>query len=372
MKKILFIDRDGTLIKEPEDEQIDSFSKLEFLPGVFSCLNKISTETNYINVMISNQDGLGTSSFPEETFHPVQNFIINTLKLEGVEFEDIHIDRSFPHENLPTRKPGIGLLGKYFSSEYDLKNSFVIGDRWTDVALAKNLNCKAIYISGFGDESELDKRDLRKYCSLITNSWVEIYKFLKFAERKAEISRKTSETEIDLYLNLNGSGKKNIHTGIDFLDHMLEQITRHSSINLNIRATGDLHVDDHHLIEDVAIVLGEAFRQALGNKAGINRYGFFILPMDECLAQVAIDFSGRPSFVWNAEFKREKVGGMSTEMFEHFFKSFSDNAQCNLNIKAEGTIEHHKIEAIFKAFAKAVKNAIKITGSDIPSTKGII
>ncbi len=372
MKKILFIDRDGTIIKEPEDEQIDSFEKLQFLPGVITNLSEIAKKCDFTNVMISNQDGLGTDVFPENTFFPVQNFIVETLKDEGVVFEDIHIDRSFPKENSPTRKPETGLLTKYFSQEYDLENSFVIGDRWSDVELAKNLNCKAIFITGFSDETELDKRNLRKYCALITSNWNEIYKFLNTPTRNVEVYRKTNETEVYIEINPDGDGQADINTGLHFFDHMLEQIAKHGSIDLKIKAKGDLEVDEHHLIEDVGIVLGQAFKKSLSDKRGINRYGFFTLPMDESLAQTAIDFSGRAWLVWNAYFKREKVGDMPTEMFLHFFKSFSDNAECNLNITVSGENEHHKIEAVFKSFGKAIKQAVEISGNKILSTKGII
>ena len=372
MKKVLFIDRDGTLIAEPADEQIDSFAKLKFLPEVITNLSKLAKYSDFVNVMVTNQDGLGTPAFPENTFFPVQNFIVETLALEGIHFEDIHVDRSYPHENLPTRKPGIGMLTKYFSQEYDLKNSYVIGDRWTDVELAKNMGCKAIFIAGFNTEEELVKRNLLEYCALSAQNWTEIYDFLINSQRTAEIFRKTNETEIAVALNLNKCTNSVIKTGLKFFDHMLEQISKHAEISLNIRAIGDLEVDEHHLIEDLGISLGLAFRKALGNKKGMERYGFSILPMDECLAQVALDFSGRSYLVWDAKFKREHVGDFPCEMFEHFFKSFSENAGCNLNIRAKGKNEHHKIEAIFKAFAKSIKQAICITGTEIPSTKGVV
>lgn len=369
MKKVLFIDRDGTLIYEPDDFQIDSFDKLKFLPFVMSGLGKIARELDYELVMVSNQDGLGTESFPEETFYPVHNFIIQTLANEGIVFSEICIDSSFGHENKPTRKPQTGMLTKYFSDEYDLKNSFVIGDRETDIQLAKNLGSKAIFIKN----PHFEVHQTGETVLSIVEDWQEIYEFLKLPERKITHRRKTNETDITVELNLDGKGVAEIMTGIHFFDHMLEQIARHGSLDLKIVAHGDLHIDEHHTIEDVAITLGEAFWQALADKRGIERYGF-CLPMDDCLAQVAIDFGGRNWIVWEAEFKREKIGEMPTEMFFHFFKSFTDKALCNLNVKAEGTNEHHKIEAIFKAFAKAVKMAVRrdISSNSLPSTKGVL
>ncbi len=368
MKKILFIDRDGTLIFEPTDFQIDSFEKLKFLPGVFTWLGKIACELNYEFVMVTNQDGLGTDSFPENTFWPVQNFIIETLKAEGVVFSEICIDRSFEKDNSPNRKPNTGMLTGYLNGSYDLKNSYVIGDRITDIKLAKNLGAKAIFIKNY------DKVDgYEDQISLQCSNWKEIYDFLKLPDRKISQLRKTKETDISIKINLDGSGKSQISTGIAFFDHMLEQISKHGNIDLNINAKGDLHIDEHHTIEDVGITLGEAFLLALGDKRGIERYGF-CLPMDDCLAQVVLDFGGRNWIVWEAEFKREKIGEMPTEMFYHFFKSFSDASKCNLNIKAEGKNEHHKIEAIFKAFARALKIAIKrdINNMSLPSTKGLL
>jgi imidazoleglycerol-phosphate dehydratase/histidinol-phosphatase len=365
MKKVLFIDRDGTLIYEPEDFQVDDFRKLKFLPGVFTFLGKIARELDFELVMVTNQDGLGTDAFPEETFFPVQNFILQTLESEGIIFSEICIDRSFGHENKPTRKPQTGLLEKYFSDCYDLQNSFVIGDRETDVQLARNLGAKAIFIKN-------PNFDLAESDEVFTaGDWQEIYEFLKLPPRKISHQRKTKETEISVELNLDGTGKAEISTGILFFDHMLEQIARHGAIDLKIEAKGDLETDEHHTIEDVAITLGEAFSLALQDKRGMERYGF-CLPMDDCLAQVAVDFGGRNWIVWEADFRREMIGKMPTEMFFHFFKSFSDKALCNLNIKAEGTNEHHKIEAIFKAFAKAVKMAIQrdALSSALPSTKG--
>lgn len=363
MKKVLFIDRDGTLIIEPPvDFQVDSLDKLEFYPGVFSSLSKIANELDYELVMVTNQDGLGTSSFPEETFWPAQNKMLKAFENEGIKFSDILIDKSYPEENLPTRKPGTGLLAKYIHGNYDLANSYVIGDRSTDVELAKNLGSKAIYMGS----------DPSAAADLITQKWNEIYNYLKNVPRIGVVKRKTSETDIEIELNLDGSGKSKIETGIGFFDHMLEQISKHGNLDLTVKVKGDLHIDEHHTIEDVALALGTAFSEALGSKKGIERYGF-LLPMDDCLAQVAIDFGGRPWLVWEAEFKREKVGELPTEMFKHFFKSFSDNAKCNLNIKAEGENEHHKIEAIFKSFAKAIKMAIgKTNNFSVPSTKGTL
>jgi imidazoleglycerol-phosphate dehydratase/histidinol-phosphatase len=363
MVKLLFIDRDGTIIIEPPDEQIDSLEKLEFYPGVIVNLSKIALELDYQLVMVTNQDGLGTDSFPEESFWPPHNKMIKTLEGEGIIFDDVLIDRTFPSENAPTRKPNTGLLTTYLRGDYDLENSFVIGDRISDIQLAQNLGAKAIYIS---DKTNSD-------AELTTPNWEEIYEFLRFSKRIAEVSRNTSETKIWIRLNLDGNGQSKVETGLGFFNHMLSQIAKHSGCDLIIQVKGDLHVDEHHTIEDTALALGEAFNIALGNKRGIERYGF-LLPMDDSLAQVAIDFSGRNWLIWEVEFKREKVGEMPTEMFYHFFKSFSDAAKCNINIKATGENEHHKIEAIFKAVAKAIKIAIKRGAgkSDIPSTKGTL
>ncbi|KOS05703.1 imidazoleglycerol-phosphate dehydratase [Flavobacterium akiainvivens] len=362
MKKVLFIDRDGTLVIEPPvDLQLDSLEKLEFYPGVFGGLSKIARELDYELVMVTNQDGLGTDSFPEDTFWPAQNKILKAFENEGVKFADILVDRSFESQNLPTRKPGIGMLTHYLKGGYDLANSYVIGDRPTDVKLAQNLGCQSVFI---GAECE--------GATLCTTSWEAIYRYLKQQPRTATVNRKTNETAIAITVNLDGTGQSSIDTGLGFFDHMLDQLARHGGIDLNIKVKGDLHIDEHHTIEDTALALGEAFLQALGSKKGIERYGF-LLPMDDCLAQVAIDFGGRPWLVWDADFKRESIGGLPTEMFLHFFKSFSDTAKCNLNIKAEGTNEHHKIEAIFKAFAKAIKMAVTQTGNyAIPSTKGVL
>lgn len=377
MKKILFIDRDGTLIKEPADEQTDSFEKLQFYPKVFQGLSKIAKELDFELVLVTNQDGLGTEAYPENTFWPVHNFVMNTLKEEGIEFAEEIIDRTFAKDNQPTRKPNTGLLTKYFSKGYDLKNSFVIGDRLTDVELAKNLGAQGIYINdetNLGtDEITVKREELDDFIALESNDWNTIYEFLKLEERSASIERNTNETQIKIEVNLDGTGKSTIDTGIAFFDHMLDQIARHGQMDLNIQVKGDLEVDEHHTIEDTAIALGEVFYKALGNKLGIERYGF-CLPMDDCLAQVAIDFGGRNWLVWEADFKREMIGKMPTEMFYHFFKSFTDGAKCNLNIKAEGTNEHHKIEAIFKAFAKAIKVAVKrdVEKMVLPSTKGVL
>jgi len=360
MKKVLFIDRDGTILVEPEDEQVDSFEKLTFLPGAISCLSKIAKETDFELVMVTNQDGLSTESFPEDNFWPVQNKMLEILKGEGVVFTKIFIDRTTPSQKAPTRKPGTAMLVNYLASGIDLNSSFVIGDRMTDIDLAKNLGCKAIYISGENNpEAELTTKD-----------WNDIYKYLKQIPRTAKTHRKTSETEIQIELNLDGSGKSSIDTGIGFFDHMLEQIARHGNLDLYVKMKGDLQIDEHHTIEDVAIALGDTLLKALGGKKGIERYSF-VLPMDDCLAQVALDFGGRPWLVWEVVFLREKIGEVPTELFFHFFKSFSDSAKCNLNINAKGQNEHHKIEAIFKAFAKAIKLAVKQTDNfNLPTTKG--
>ncbi|PWJ97303.1 imidazoleglycerol-phosphate dehydratase [Flavobacterium araucananum] len=378
MKKVLFIDRDGTIVLEPENYQLDALEKVEFYPKAFQYLAKIANELDYELAMVTNQDGLGTDSFPEDTFWPTQNFILRAFENEGVLFDDIFIDRSFPEDNAPTRKPRTGMLTKYLNNpDYDLANSFVLGDRLTDVELAKNLGAKAIFINdndGIGSNEIASKREeLDQTIILQTTSWKTIYEFLKLEARSASITRKTNETDIFIDLNLEGTGKSKIETGIAFFDHMLDQIARHGQMDLEILVKGDLEVDEHHTIEDTAIALGEVFAKALGNKLGIERYGF-CLPMDDCLAQVAIDFGGRNWLVWETEFKREMVGKMPTEMFYHFFKSFSDGAKANINIKAEGTNEHHKIEAIFKAFAKAIKVAVKRDTEKmiLPSTKGML
>ena len=378
MKKVLFIDRDGTLaIEPPVDYQLDSFKKLEFYPKVFQYLAKIAKELDFELVMVTNQDGLGTPSFPETTFWPVHNFLVKTFEKEGIIFTEQIIDRTFARDNAPTRKPNTGLLSHYISSSYDLENSFVIGDRMTDIELAKNLGAKGIFINNDNiegtDELTVTKDELENYIALETKDWSAIYEFLKAKDRTGSISRNTNETKIQIDLNLDGTGKSDISTGISFFDHMLDQIARHGQLDLVVNVKGDLEVDEHHTIEDTAIALGEVFAKTLGNKLGIERYGFY-LPMDDCLSQVAIDFGGRNWLVWEADFKREMVGKMPTEMFFHFFKSFTDGAKCNLNIKAEGTNEHHKIESIFKAFAKAIKMAVKrdIEKMILPSTKGVL
>lgn len=374
MKKVLFIDRDGTLIVEPPiDFQVDSLEKLEFTPGVFRNLYNIQKYLDFELVIVSNQDGLGTDLYPEHTFWPAHNMMLKAFDNEGISFSKIHIDPTMPEDNAPTRKPGTGMLTQYFNEEYDLANSYVIGDRFTDVELAKNLGSKAIFFVSKEREQELVAMNLRDYCVLTTNDWEEIFEFLSNIERTAIVQRETAETNIYVEIKLAGNGHCNISTGLRFFDHMLDQVGRHSGCDLTIQVKGDLDVDEHHTIEDTGIALGEAIRKALGNKRGIERYGY-CLPMDECLAQVALDFGGRPWMVWDAEFKREYVGDMPTEMFHHFFKSLSDAALCNLNIKAEGTNEHHKIEGIFKAFARALKMAIRKDPfqNALPSTKGTL
>jgi imidazoleglycerol-phosphate dehydratase/histidinol-phosphatase len=378
MKKVLFIDRDGTLaIEPPLDYQLDSFEKLEFYPKVFQYLAKIAKELDFELVMVTNQDGLGTPSFPEATFWPVHNFLVKTFEKEGIVFTEQIIDTTFARDNAPTRKPNTGLLSHYISSSYDLENSFVIGDRMTDIELAKNLGAKGIFINNDNiegtDELTVTEDELENYIALETKDWSAIYEFLKAKDRTGSISRNTNETKIQIDLNLDGTGTSDISTGISFFDHMLDQIARHGQLDLVVNVKGDLEVDEHHTIEDTAIALGEVFAKTLGNKLGIERYGFY-LPMDDCLSQVAIDFGGRNWLVWEADFKREMVGKMPTEMFFHFFKSFTDGARCNLNIKAEGTNEHHKIESIFKAFAKAIKMAVKrdVEKMILPSTKGVL
>jgi imidazoleglycerol-phosphate dehydratase/histidinol-phosphatase len=378
-QRILFIDRDGTIIKEaPPTYQIDSFDKLEFYPGMFTWLSRIVNEFDYEIVMPTNQDGLGTASFPEQNFWPVHNFILKNLKSEGINFKEVLIDKTFAKDNAPTRKPGMGMFTKYLNNPgYDLVNSYVIGDRITDVQLAKNLGCKAIWINNDpdlgGGEINDTVKSLRSIIELETTEWRKIYEFLKLGNRHVLHERNTNETKISLELNLDGSGKTDIKTGLNFFDHMLDQLGKHSGADLKIKVNGDLHIDEHHTIEDTAIALGEAFAKALGNKAGINRYGF-LLPMDDSLARVAIDFGGRSWFVWEANFSREKIGDVPTEMFYHFFKSFSDAAKCNLNIKVEGDNEHHKIESVFKALARSIKMAVKrdVENMQLPTTKGIL
>ncbi|MFM8740588.1 MAG: bifunctional histidinol-phosphatase/imidazoleglycerol-phosphate dehydratase HisB [Cytophagales bacterium] len=373
-KRVLFIDRDGTLIYEsPSDPQIDSLEKLAFIPGVFTWLGRIARELDFELVMVTNQDGLGTSNFPEDTFWPVQNLVMKTLRGEGIEFQSVHIDRSMPAENKPTRKPGTAMLTDFFDqTQYDLSRSFVIGDRLTDIELAHNLGAQGILLNDGSLKAKLQNQSYAFSCIGTVNSWREIFELVK-PKRAAFVQRKTNETNIQVEINLDGTGSSKIHTGLGFFDHMLEQLSRHGWIDLDIYVKGDLQIDEHHTIEDTALALGKAVLQALGEKRGIERYGF-TLPMDDCLAQVAIDFGGRPWLVWEAEFKREKIGEMPTEMFLHFFKSFSDTARCNLNIKAEGENEHHKIEAIFKAFAKAIKMAVRKDpfSNQLPTTKGTL
>jgi imidazoleglycerol-phosphate dehydratase/histidinol-phosphatase len=378
-KRILFIDRDGTLINEaPPTYQIDSFDKLEFYSRMFEFMGRIAREMDYELLMVTNQDGLGTKGFPEDTFWPVQRFIMQSLENEGIHFNEVYIDKSFPADNAPTRKPGTGMLTRYIENpEYDLANSFVIGDRITDVQLAKNLGCKAIWLNnepGLGGREVKDTmNELNEVVALETGEWSKIYEFLKLGLRRVVHERNTSETQIKIDLNVDGSGKAAIFTGLGFFDHMLEQIARHGKMDLTIRTNGDLHIDEHHTIEDTGIALGEAFAQALADKRGMERYGF-ALPMDEADAKVLIDFGGRNWIVWQAEFKREHIGEMPTEMFFHFFKSFSDAARCNLNIECRGENEHHKIEAIFKAFAKAIRMAVRRDplSNYLPSTKGVL
>ena len=380
MKKVLFIDRDGTLIKEaPPTYQLDSFSKLEFYPDMFLYMRKIAEELDYELVMVTNQDGLGTDIFPEESFWPVHNVVMTSLVNENIHFSKVLIDKTYPSDNAPTRKPGTGMLLEYLDNPaYDIANSFVIGDRITDIQLAKNLGCKGFWLnidSTLGAAEINDAVESLRKDTIVVESphWKDIYEYLKLPPRRVIHQRNTNETKITIDIDLDGTGKAAIQTGLGFFDHMLEQIAKHGNIDLAIECKGDLHIDEHHTIEDVGIALGEAITKALGNKIGIERYSF-VLPMDESLAQVALDFGGRNWIVWDAEFKREKIGEMPTEMFFHFFKSFSDAAKCNLNIKVEGDNEHHKIESIFKAFAKCIKQAVKrdINNNTLPSTKGIL
>lgn len=370
-KKVLFIDRDGTLVIDPPtDYQVDSFEKLEFYPKVFRNLYFIRHKLDFEWAMVTNQDGLGTASFPEETFYPVHRFILHTFEQEGITFDRIYIDRTFPEENAPTRKPGTGMLTHYLNNpDYDLANSFVIGDRTTDVELARNMGCKAILLQA--DKSQLDTPELQATCVLATTDWDRIAEYLFAEERTAEIRRTTCETDVQVRINIDGEGKCDIATGLGFFDHMLEQIAKHGKIDLTVHTQGDLEVDEHHTIEDTAIALGECLYRALGSKRGIERYGY-CLPMDDCLCTVALDFGGRSWLVWDASFKREKIGDMPTEMFLHFFKSLSDAARMNLHIRAEGENEHHKIEGIFKAFARSLRAAVRrdIYHYEIPSSKG--
>jgi imidazoleglycerol-phosphate dehydratase/histidinol-phosphatase len=388
MQKLLFLDRDGCIIQEPQpDQQVDSLEKLEFIPGVIHALIRISRELDYQFVMVTNQDGLGTDSFPEHTFWPAHLKMMKILENEGVVFKKVHIDRSFKHEKLPTRKPGTGMLLEYLTGEYDLAGSFVIGDRLTDMQLAQNLGAKGILLRNeqainaentpglplqHAEGIEYNPEGSQTPIALTASSWEEIYQYLTLPPRKVVHRRTTRETDIKISLNLDGKGNSSIQTGLGFFDHMLDQLAKHGHLDLHLEASGDLHIDEHHTIEDTALALGEAFSKALGDKRGLERYGF-TLPMDDALAQVAIDLGGRPWLVWEAEFQREKIGDMPTEMFFHFFKSFSDTARCNLNIKAEGVNEHHKIEAIFKAFAKALKSCIQRSNNNqLPTTKGVL
>lgn len=376
-KKVLFIDRDGVLLREPpEDYQVDSFEKFELIPGVISALKDVVASKLFELVMVTNQDGLGTDSFPEEDFWGPQKLLLHILESEGIQFRAIHIDRTFAHENKPTRKPGTAMLEEYMRGDFDLEKSYVIGDRITDMLLAKNLGAKGIWIGKSADQSDdalAENVDLENTIALKTESWHEIRDFLITLPRMHRMSRYTHETKIELAVNLDGTGESNIDTGLPFFDHMLDQIARHGSIDLDIKVDGDLEVDEHHTIEDTGLALGTAFREAIGAKIGMERYGFS-LPMDDCRALVLIDFGGRPWFLWDAEFHREKVGELPTEMFSHFFKSFSDNARVNLQIDARGENEHHKIEAIFKAFARALKAAIRRDVNDLTlaSTKGVL
>ncbi|MFK8055273.1 MAG: bifunctional histidinol-phosphatase/imidazoleglycerol-phosphate dehydratase HisB [Saprospiraceae bacterium] len=374
MQQVLFIDRDGTLALEPDDQQLDAPEKLVFYPEVMRYLGRIARETNYRLVMVTNQDGLGTDSFPETTFWPTHELMLRALAGEGIEFDEVIIDRTFARDNKPTRKPGTALLTHYMEGDYDLANSFVLGDRLTDMKLAANLNAQGILIgySGLGDE-ELAQETVGLPIALKTQSWSEIHGFLRKQQRTTSHRRTTKETDISIRLDLDGEGRGEISTGLNFFDHMLDQIARHGDIDLELTAKGDLHIDEHHTIEDTGLALGEAFAKTLGDKRGLMRYGF-ALPMDDAEAQVSVDFGGRPWMVWDADFKREKVGDMPTEMFSHFFKSFSDAAKCNLNVRCTGDNEHHKIEAIFKAFAKAVRMAVRmdLDKEGLPTTKGVV
>lgn len=377
MKKILFLDRDGTLILEPDDYQVDRLDKVEFYPQMFYYLAKIVRELDYELVMVTNQDGLGTESFPEDTFWPAHNMVLRALENEGITFHEILIDRTFKHEDALTRKPHTGMVLHYLNNpEFDLANSYVVGDRITDMQLAANMGAKGIWLANDpnlgADEISENQDALKDTIQLTTTSWEDLYHFLKSQGRRATVQRATKETNITVHLNLDGQGKYNHHTGIGFFDHMLDQLAKHSGCDLVVEVQGDLHIDQHHTIEDTALAIGQAFREALGDKRGIERYGFYLLPMDEALAQVAIDFSGRPWLVWQDAFKREMVGQFPMEMAHHFFKSFSDQAQCNLNIQVQGDNDHHQIEAIFKAFARAIKMAIERTGTELPSTKGVL
>jgi imidazoleglycerol-phosphate dehydratase/histidinol-phosphatase len=371
-KKVIFLDRDGTLIREPkEDFQVDSLEKLEFVPGVFRNLYRIRHQTPYRLVMVSNQDGLGTAAYPEEDYLPVQEKVLTAFRNEGVEFDAVHIDPSLPEEESPNRKPRTGMLTGYLNDEYDLEHSFVIGDRLTDIELAKNLGCKGIIYGEEEAAEQLRKEGLEPYCSLVSNNWDRIARFLRSALRNSTVKRVTGETDIEVELSLDGEGITDVSTGLGFFDHMLDQLGRHGGIDLTVRARGDLEVDEHHTIEDTALALGQAFSEAIGDKRGMERYGF-VLPMDDSQATVALDFGGRPWIRWNVDLKRDRIGEVPTEMFFHFFKSFSDTARCNLSIEAEGDNDHHKIEAVFKGFARAIRQAVRLDPDDLrlPTTKG--
>ena len=376
MRPILFIDRDGVILEEPNtDFQIDTIEKTSFVAGAITNLQKIAAELGYYKVMVTNQDGVGTAIFPLEQFEPFHQIMLRTLSGEGFVFDEIHVDITFEKDNAPTRKPNIGLVKHLLNNkEFDIRNSFVIGDRWSDIQLAKNIGCKAIYLTTQNHQLSADQeKELRSTIAFETDNWASIYSFLKLGLRKVTHERNTKETKISIELNMDGKGVANIHTGLGFFDHMLEQIARHGSIDLSIQCAGDLHIDEHHTIEDIGLALGEAFAKGLSDKRGMERYGY-ALPMDDAEAKVLIDFGGRNWIVWDAKFNREKVGEMPTEMFFHFFKSFSDAAKCNLNISCQGENEHHKIEAIFKAFAKAIKMAVKRNPANdqLPSTKGVL
>lgn len=373
-KRVIFLDRDGTLVAEPPvDFQLDSLEKLEFIPGVFRNLYKLRSHTDYDLVLVSNQDGLGTASFPKEDFTPVHEKMLTAFRNEGVVFDAEHLDTSLPGDNSPNRKPRTGMLTQYMEGEYDLANSLVIGDRMTDMELARNLGARGILFASETTPGQLKEEALEQWVDLVSNDWDEIYRFIRSGLRKSELSRFTGETEIAVKLSLDGEGKTDISTGLGFFDHMLDQLGRHSGMDLSVHVKGDLHVDEHHTIEDTALILGEAFREALGDKRGIERYAF-TLPMDDALVTVVLDLGGRPWMEWDVAFKREMIGDVPTEMFFHFFKSFTDGAKCNLNIRAEGENEHHLIEAIFKGFARAIRMAVKLDpeSSALPTTKGLL
>jgi imidazoleglycerol-phosphate dehydratase/histidinol-phosphatase len=373
-KRVIFLDRDGTLVVEPPvDFQLDSLEKLEYTPGVFRNLHKLRSHTAYELVLVSNQDGLGTAAFPMEDYAPVHDKILTAFRNEGVVFDAEHIDPSMPGENSPNRKPRTGMLTQYMSDDYDLEQSLVIGDRLTDIELAKNLGARAIFFAPADRVENLKEKGLNDWVDLVSDDWDEIYRFIRSGQRQFELSRISGETDINVKIALDGEGNTDISTGLGFFDHMLDQLGRHGGMDLMVTVKGDLHVDEHHTIEDTALTLGEAFREALGDKRGIERYAF-TLPMDDALVTVALDLGGRPWIVWDVAFKREMIGDVPTEMFYHFFKSFSDGARCNLNIKAEGENEHHMIEAVFKGFARAIRKAVKLDpeSKTLPTTKGLL